>query len=292
MDKSGTSNVTTIKRVQSLEAELIRLRESTKDALEQSWEEVEALQVQCAAHIDISNQLENDIIEAKRKEEYWHRRCLETESQLLQSGGGVGTDVVVVGNNTTETGSTRPNTQSTEQTTSTGRNFNPLRMPWFSHNDSDSIDEITPFQSTTNGGGHNDNPEELEKIHQLEDKIRDREAVINSLEQTTNHHVKSMQGIQAEMYCMMETQRIKERKSQALFRKQVSFLESQMNDMQNELEKKEDYIASQKKRAKEYKAYIQELASELEVVMRLVQRSQQSSSKKNPNETLTASSES
>ncbi len=285
MDKNG--NVTTIKRVHSLEAELIRLRESTKDALEQSWEEVEALQAQCTAHIDIANQLENDIIEAKRKEEYWHRRCLETESKLLQSGGGVGTVVVVGGNSTTETGSTRPNAQSTEQTTSKGRNFNPLRMPWFSNNDSDSI-----FQSTTtDGGGHNYNPAELENIYQLEQKIKDREEAIYSLEQTVNQHVKTMQGMQAEMYCMMETQRIKERKSQVLFRKQVSFLESQMNDMQNKLEKKEDYIASQKKRTKEYKAYIQELASELEVAMGLVQRSQQSSSSYNPNEASTTLSE-
>jgi hypothetical protein len=48
-----SSYIITVKTVQALEAELIRLRESTKDALKQSWEEVETLQQQCAAHLDI-----------------------------------------------------------------------------------------------------------------------------------------------------------------------------------------------------------------------------------------------
>lgn len=69
----------------SLEAELIRLRESTKDALQQAWEEVETLQQQCTAHLEITAQLEQDLLETKRKEEYWHKRCLESEKLLMQT---------------------------------------------------------------------------------------------------------------------------------------------------------------------------------------------------------------
>lgn len=69
---------------QSLEAELIRLRESTKEALQQSWDEVEELQKRCSTHAKIIAELENDVVESKKKEEFWHQRCLEAEKQLLQ----------------------------------------------------------------------------------------------------------------------------------------------------------------------------------------------------------------
>ena len=74
-----------VRTVHSLEGELVRLRESTKDALQQAWEEVETLQQQCAAHLEITTQLESDFIETKKKEEYWHKRCLEAEKQLMQN---------------------------------------------------------------------------------------------------------------------------------------------------------------------------------------------------------------
>ena len=61
-----------VRTVHSLEGELVRLRESTKDALQQAWEEVETLQQQCAAHLEITTQLESDFVETKKKEEYWH----------------------------------------------------------------------------------------------------------------------------------------------------------------------------------------------------------------------------
>lgn len=261
---SINANAVTRQTIHSLEAELIRLRESTKDALQQSWEEVEALQGQCAAHLDITNQLENDIVEARRKEEYWHKRCLEAEFQLLQS-------------NPQEQESSdnfnRKQTVQNHQNDNKAFQFNPLRMPFFKRDqDNDSIDGS--LHTHPSKFSQEDYQYQSEKVLELESKLQDREVAIRSLEETVERHVKTMHSMQAEMQCMMETQRIKERKSQAMFRKQESFLESQLNEMQNELETKDELMASQKKRSEEYKQYIEDLATELELVMSMLQQSQ------------------
>ena len=250
----------TVKTVHSLEAELIRLRESTKDALQQSWEEVETLQQQCAAHLDIANQLEAGVIEARRKEEYWHKRCLDAEFQLLQQGGKSGN-----------------NLSSSDPDKSHG-----FRMPWQAigmkgqNQDSDSTVETNSLETESQreaedgSSSHKDS----EKVAELEAKLNDRESAICSLETTVERHVRAMHSMQAEMQCMMETQRIKEKKGQATYRRKESFLEEQLSNLQNDIEKKEKVIATQKKRSDDYKEYIEELCSELENVLAMLKQAE------------------
>jgi len=250
------------KAVHSLEAELIRLRESTKDALQQSWDEVETLQQQCAAHLDITAQLENEIVEARRKEEYWHKRCLEAEFQLLQTDENH-CDGDCKANAQKKIVSARRQARSL---------VNPmLFMSWpmirkeisSKSLDTKSVDSETQSLSKVN-----------EKINDLEAKLDDREGAIMSLESTVERHVKAMHSMQAEMQCMMETQRIKEKKIQSNFRRKEKFLDRRITLLENENEKKDAAIKSQKRKSYEYKKYIEELASELERVLGVVQKAE------------------
>lgn len=259
---SMNNHAMTVKTVHSLEAELIRLRESTKDALQQSWEEVETLQQQCAAHLDITTQLENDVIEARRKEEYWHKRCLDAEFQLLQGSHDKKPEK-------NDNSASRPS-------------LNPmLLMTWpsmgltgFQGNDTPSIGEDFSLETKSEKGDNLSHQESAKAIVDLELKLQDRESAVSSLENTVERHIKAMHSMQAEMQCMMETQRIKEKKNQATFRRKESFLEEQMSTLQKEASKKDGTIASQKKRSTDYKRYIEELASELETVLTILQRAE------------------
>jgi len=255
---SISSHAITIKTVHSLEAELIRLRESTKDALQQSWEEVETLQQQCAAHLDVTSQLENDIVEARRKEEYWHKRCLEAEFKLLQ-------------------GTNKKNDDS--GTKSRSHSLNPmLLMSWpgmgLKNKAHDEQDMEAASYTLDVEEGDSDSGLENEKVLELEAKLKDRESAILSLEGTVDQHVKAMHSMQAEMRCMMETQRIKEKKNQNTFKRKESFLEDRISALENDTEKKESCISSQKKKLNDYKKYIEELAGELERVLGILQEAE------------------
>lgn len=247
---------------------MIRLRESTKDALQQSWEEVETLQQQCAAHLDVTNQLENDVVEARRKEEYWHKRCLEAEFKLLR-GDQEGNDKKTDG----------------QKQHNRSHSMNPMfLMSWPSiglknkgQDDQDSTEEAAE--------GAVDDAFELEeeeadteldsaKVLELEAKLKDRESAISSLEGTVDQHVKAMHSMQAEMRCMMETQRLKEKKNQSTFQRKENFLESRITALESDVEKKNSYISSQKKKMIDYKKYIGELAGELERVLGILQEAE------------------
>ena len=63
----------------NLDEELFRLRESTKCALQQSWDEVESLQQQCAAHLELTSQPEEQLMNLKKRKSYgvhvaWQRK--------------------------------------------------------------------------------------------------------------------------------------------------------------------------------------------------------------------------
>lgn len=79
----------------------------------------------------------------------------------------------------------------------------------------------------------------MEKITELETKLKDREQAIGSLEQTVEQHVKAMHSLQAEMQCMMETQRIKEKNTQAIYLRKGTFLQEQLSSLQDDIQKKE-----------------------------------------------------
>ena len=237
----------TVKTVHSLEAELIRLRESTKDALQQSWEEVESLQQQCAAHLEITNQLENDVIEARRKQEYWHKRCLDAEFKLLQCN----------------------KQPSTEKQSLFRTSWNGIKTEKADdHSLSQlSLDEETEMlQEKT--------VEQSARIDDLEKKLEDRQSAIESLERTIERQLKSMHSLEGEMQCMIETQRLKEKKGKETFRQKENFLNEQILNLQEDTETKDKRIKSLKKKAEGYKNYIEELSSEMETVLKVLQRAE------------------
>ncbi len=260
--------------VHSLEAELIRLRESTKDALQQAWEEVETLQQQCTAHLEITTQMETDLMETKRREEYWHKRCLESEKLLLQKTSGNNT---ANNNDLEDDASIRVMGQE--------KNFiswPPLKLPRRKH--SHSVDDsaskrtlgdmsVSTCQSTERTVTMTESDQEhyQMKVQELELKISSRDSAIKSLERTVSQHVKAMHTMQAEMQCMMETQRIKEKNAQSNFLRKEDVYEKQISLLQGTVQKTFTTISSQKKKIHEYKVYIGELTHELERVLKVIQ---------------------
>lgn len=251
-----------VRTVHSLEAELIRLRESTKDALQQAWEEVETLQQQCAAHLEITTQLESDFVETKKREEYWHKRCLEAEKQLMQ--------------NVTDSPSS-----SKRSLTSQEKNFigwPSIRMMKNRSNEENNSrrtlgdSSVSSSQIMSSCQSLRTYPEDHdeERIQELEAKISSRDAAVRSLERTVAQHVKAMHTMQAEMQCMMETQRIKEKNAQANYLRKEDAMEKQITTLHDAMEEKIKLMATQKKRISEYKAYIKELTRELERVLKIL----------------------
>ncbi len=256
------SHAMTVKTVHSLEAELIRLRESTKDALQQSWEEVEMLQQQCSAHLDITTQLENDVIEARRKQEYWHKRCLEAEFKLLQGNKNISLEK---GNNLARSISGSANVLKPMMGSLqswTGLKIEPKEADDHSVSQMSMDHETEVLQERAN--------EQAEKIQELEVKLANRDSTIETLERTVERHEKTMHSLKAEMQCMIETQRLKEKRSKDTFSRKENFLNEQISNFQEDIQYKDKSIKSLKKRIGGYKEYIEELSAEMETMLRVL----------------------
>ena len=74
-----------IATINTLEQRLLHLEELSRKSVEQAIEEIEIVeQQQYDAYLSTIIQLEKEIVDRKRKEEYWHKRCLDIESKFLQ----------------------------------------------------------------------------------------------------------------------------------------------------------------------------------------------------------------
>jgi cell division protein FtsL len=264
-----SATIESVRTVHCLEAELVKLRESTKDALQQAWEEVEMLQQQCASHLEITTQLEADFMETKKKEVYWHKRCLETEKQLMQSN---------------------PSEYSPQLSKRSVTNIEGIFVGWpsirgfgrVSMNRQPSIDTIDSGKSSKRSlddysarmSSSNSMKSECcdkELVNDLKVKLFSREQAVQSLERTVAQHVKAMHTMQSEMQCMMETQRIKEKNAQTNFLRKEDAIVKQISALHAELEKKINLVSSQKKRIGEYKVYIKEVTRELERALKILE---------------------
>ena len=297
---------------QSLEAELIRLRESTKEALKQSWDEVEELQKRCSTHAKMITELENDVIESKKKEEFWHQRCLEAEKQLLQlkpsSEGGERSSSYKDVDGLSPVESPRSNasfllswksksdptnlSSCSSQRIQDACSDNTLQNP-FSYGIDSTLHSIGTHLSNFSLSRNQTKikpllsdqyeAERIEKeeaakmsalsaqVREMEVKLSSSEEAIRSLEQTVNHHVKSMHNMQSEMECMVATQRIKQQNMNSAIKCKEEHLNKRIASLKDEVVKKEKIILSQKKKMKEYRDYIDELTDELEKVAKLIQ---------------------
>jgi len=232
----------------NLDEELFRLRESTKAALQQSWDEVESLQQQCADHLQFTSQLEAQLIEVHEKEETWRLRCLTAEKKL----------------------------ESSQQTTKL-KPFRDTMRSW-TNGRSVGLDAVPSSQSEPNLPGaktlisdESAQPEIDGKIEQLSLKLSSRDIAIEGLEQTVEQHVKSMQNIQAEMLCLMETQRIKEKNITESHRRKEERLEKVVEFHRKKLVVKEACVEEHQRKLSDYRIYIEELTGELSKVLQVGQ---------------------
>jgi len=263
-----SATIESVRTVHCLEAELVKLRESTKDALQQAWEEVEMLQQQCSSHLEITTQLEADFMETKKKEVYWHKRCLEAEKQLMQGNSSEyspqtskrtvnSMDGIFVGWPSIRGFGRGVNRQTSLDTIDSGRSSKR------------SLGEYSARMSSSNSMKTDDCDKDL--VNDLKVKLTSREKAVQSLERTVAQHVKAMHTMQSEMQCMMETQRIKEKNAQANYLRKEDAYVKQISALREELEKRLKLISSQKKRIGEYKVYIKEVTSELERALKILQ---------------------
>lgn len=245
------------KDVRNLEEELFRLRESTKAALQQSWNEVESLQRECSTNAEITAQLEGDLIDIREKETTWRVRCLTAEAKLMSSLQG-------------------DESQSSKRTS-----FRENMLSWTNVNvDRNSKDSMpkdhdcSAEQSKASGEDSHSTllfPQNHDKTQELSLKIASRDEAITSLEETLEQNVKSMQNMQSEMQCLMTSQRIKEKNIADSHRRKEERLEKLVQSLRKKSVMKDSCVRDQQRKLSDYRMYIEELTSELEKVLQIVQ---------------------
>jgi DNA anti-recombination protein RmuC len=176
MCKSGDSFRTSINEcsekdyILMLENELQRLRESTKQALHQSWDEVELLQEELSEHLELSAQVEADLVKSRENEEYWRKRCLEAERLA-----------------------------GLEQADPAPMKFLRKLSSTIS-NRSIIVDDTTESELLQ---------EKEEVIEDLEKTIKDRDENIVALQCEVVKHRQTVTSMESEVRCMIETQRLR-----------------------------------------------------------------------------------
>jgi len=263
--------VDSVKTVHCLEDELVKLRDSTKDALQQAWEEVEVLQQQCASHLDITTQLEADFMETKKKENYWHKRCLEAEMKSMQNNTSESSLLSTKSVLTVEGGSYTGWPSAKGFARGIQRQASIDTLDHFGKKNTRPAlgDRSMSVQGTSTNNLICDDDDDY--VVNLKTKVTSRESAVRSLERTVAQHVKAMHTMQAEMQCMMEAQRIKEKNAQANYLRKEDIIVKEITSLHQDLDTKLKIIASQKKRIKEYKVYIKELTNELERSLQILQ---------------------
>jgi len=165
----------------TLNEELVRLRESTRKALQQSWDEVELLRQQCSTNNKVIAQHDKVFTVMREEKENWQARCLTAEVKLQAA---------------------EPIFQGTPEQRDTS--LHPKRL--------------LCSQNVRSWVGRNDNkndkdwPKDIHNVTELFLKISSRDDAISLLEGALDEKLKSMQNMEVEMHSLVEEQRIKEKK--------------------------------------------------------------------------------
>jgi len=191
-----------------LKDELIRLRKSTRKALQQSWDEVEILQKQCAINTEVISQHDHVMEQMRKKEKTWQGRCLAAEAKLLETSEA--RDSMRDSFPQSKLPEENPQRSQRRLTFPQGPN-NEEKLQEMSEQTVPSRNRRLSLHETVRSWvGRNDNHNEIPI--ELVLKIHSRDEAISSLEQTLDENIKSMQGLQAEMQSLIVTQRMKEKK--------------------------------------------------------------------------------
>jgi len=181
---------------EDLKEELIRLRESTRKALEQSWDEMDSLGRQCAISSEKVAQQNGALTKVEEMKKTWQVRCLAAEAKLQTL------------------------TQQRE------RFHYPKRL---------SLPQSIRRSVTAAINSSKNDPEGAVDASELALKLSSRDKAIASLEYTLDENTKSMNAMKLNMRNFNEKQRIKEeniKKSHALKEKQ---LKQVIDSLQKEL---------------------------------------------------------
>lgn len=208
-----------------LNRELISLRKSTRNALQQSWDEVETLQQQCAINAEVIAQHDTVVTQMREQEKAWQGRCLIAEEKLKEKPE--------------EKNSLRHHHKLS---------FPQIKPSWVDRDDfqdsatksqetseqRDSLRYHKRFswpQSIRSWVGRNNERDNLELVL----RISSRDEAILSLEQTLDEKLKSIQDMQTEMKSLVETQRTRENKMRDSHAQKEDHFNDQIESLREEL---------------------------------------------------------
>lgn len=105
--------------------------------------------------------------------------------------------------------------------------------------------------------------------------IFSRDQIIVSLEQTLNQQLNNLQNMQAEMVCLMESQRLKEKWITASHQQNEQRLDKLIESLQRKLKRNEISSKGHDEALSEFKLYIQELTDELERMLKIIKTAEE-----------------
>jgi len=210
---------------EDLKEELIRLRESTRKALEQSWDEMGSLRRQCAISAEMVAQQNGALTKIEEKKKAWQLRCLSAEAKLQAITQTQQRDTLHYPKRLSLTQSIRRS----------------LKAPV--NNDKDDFKNWPKRLSLTQSirrsltaPVNNDKDDSKDAIDlELVLKLSSRDKAISSLEHALDENTKYMNTMKLDMRNLKEKQRIEEeniKESYALREKQ---LEELVDSLQKEL---------------------------------------------------------
>jgi len=208
-----------------LKEELIRLRKSTRSALQQSWDEVETLQKQCAINTEVIAEHDTVIADMKKKEKSWQIRCRAAEAQLQdksEDGEPLQGNSRVSFTQSKDAEEKERDPLPDHNKVSVKKSSSRLRRATFTFGESkleDMPQRVTPrhhkrfslIHSARSWVGRHDDDQKEMPI-ELVLKLHSRDEAISSLEQTLDENIKSMQCLQNEIQSLVVTQKMKEKK--------------------------------------------------------------------------------
>jgi len=319
------------KEKRELAEELIWLRETFKAALQESWNEVECLQSQCAEHVETKSNLNVQLTDSRAEEEVWRLRCLAAEK--IQVSGILAAEKIQVSDSLRRTRSVlslegiieacpleiddnlqQPSGKKTllkfcdkirswssgnllgmeEDAKSldipvTGRthscsnkHLSGTDEPWYmqdvTNNAHDDDYFIESVEQTAGETGKANRPNLRGNANSQEDlslTISSRDQVIVSLEQTINQQLNHMQNLQAEMVCLMEAQRIKDKRLSSVRKREEERLDKLIESLRKKLKESETSAKEHNEELLQCKVYIQELTDELEKMLKIVKKAEE-----------------
>jgi len=279
---------------------LLRIRYESKTTIQKSWNDVECLQMNCANFVKSNAQLKVQLKKTQGTKEVWRARCLAAEEAIVHEVDqrrlhhlcGIASSRDSVYSNS---GGSLPEIQEDSP------NINPkiimlAEKKILSHSNvtPPPLQKIVQLQSSTcppdntvmilsqqkhiQSTSTNDQSTQSMQLCVGEEKkskdfflkISSRDKVISSLEQTLHEHLKSIQALHVKMECLVNAHRIRERIISEDYIRKEERQKELVTSLRKEAEKSDLCLAQREQSLSDNRDYIEELTSELENVLKIV----------------------